>query len=69
MCQEECFGSVPDPRACNLSHRLGDLIVMMVAVLTGGIASFAAIWLVVVPLEAALSASRRVVAERRSIAR
>ncbi|MBE0712157.1 MAG: PAS domain-containing sensor histidine kinase, partial [Candidatus Aminicenantes bacterium] len=28
----------------------------------GGIASFAAIWLVIVPLEAALSASRRVVA-------
>jgi cell cycle sensor histidine kinase DivJ len=37
-------------------------LVMMVAVLTGGIASFAAIWLVLVPLEAALSACRRVVA-------
>jgi cell cycle sensor histidine kinase DivJ len=37
-------------------------LVSSVAVLTGGIASFAAIWLVVVPLEAALSASRRVVA-------
>jgi two-component system, cell cycle sensor histidine kinase DivJ len=37
-------------------------LVMMVAIATGGIASFAAIWLVVVPLEAALSASRRVVA-------
>jgi len=36
-------------------------LVMMVAVNTGGIESFAAIWLVVVPLEAALSASRRVV--------
>jgi len=36
--------------------------VMMVALFTGGIESFAAIWLVVVPLEAALSASRRVVA-------
>src|SRR3954469_7853378 len=36
-------------------------LVMMVAVATGGIESFAAIWLVVVPLEAALSASRRVV--------
>src|SRR5260370_12948630 len=35
---------------------------MMVAMTTGGISSFAAIWLVVVPLEAALSASRRVVA-------
>jgi two-component system, cell cycle sensor histidine kinase DivJ len=37
-------------------------LVMVVAVNTGGIESFAAIWLVVVPLEAALSASRRVVA-------
>src|SRR4051794_6518018 len=37
-------------------------LVMMVAVNTGGIESFAAVWLVVVPLEAALSASRRVVA-------
>jgi cell cycle sensor histidine kinase DivJ len=37
-------------------------LVTAVAVETGGIASFAAIWLVVVPLEAALSASRRVVA-------
>jgi two-component system, cell cycle sensor histidine kinase DivJ len=37
-------------------------LVTVVAVSTGGIASFAAIWLVVVPLEAALSASRRVVA-------
>ena len=35
--------------------------VMMAALFTGGIESFAAIWLVVVPLEAALSASRRVV--------
>src|SRR5262245_34477512 len=33
-----------------------------VAVNTGGVGSFAAIWLVIVPLEAALSASRRVVA-------
>jgi cell cycle sensor histidine kinase DivJ len=37
-------------------------LVMTVALTTGGIESFAAIWLVVVPLEAALSASRRVVA-------
>ena len=37
-------------------------LVTAVAAWTGGIASFAAIWLVVVPLEAALSASRRVVA-------
>jgi cell cycle sensor histidine kinase DivJ len=43
-------------------------LVMMVAVLTGGIASFAAIWLVVVPLEAALSASRRVVAFASALA-
>ncbi len=34
---------------------------MMAAMFTGGIESFAAIWLVVVPLEAALSASQRVV--------
>ncbi len=37
-------------------------LVLAVAIGTGGIASFAAIWLVVVPLEASLSASRRVVA-------
>ncbi len=37
-------------------------LVTAVAMSTGGIASFAAIWLVVVPLEASLSASRRVVA-------
>src|SRR5882672_11662695 len=36
-------------------------LVTVVAIGTGGISSFAAIWLVVVPLEAALSASRRVV--------
>ena len=37
-------------------------LVFVVACKTGGISSFAAIWLVLVPLEAALSASRRVVA-------
>ncbi len=37
-------------------------LVMTVAIITGGIESFAAVWLVIVPLEAALSASRRVVA-------
>jgi cell cycle sensor histidine kinase DivJ len=37
-------------------------LVMAVAITTGGIESFAAVWLIVVPLEAALSASRRVVA-------
>jgi cell cycle sensor histidine kinase DivJ len=43
-------------------------LVTVVAWQTGGIASFAAIWLVVVPLEAALSASRRVVALASTIA-
>jgi two-component system, cell cycle sensor histidine kinase DivJ len=37
-------------------------LVMTLAMATGGVESFATIWLVVVPLEAALSASRRVVA-------
>jgi two-component system, cell cycle sensor histidine kinase DivJ len=48
------------------AHALSSLaltgLVAAVAAKTGGIGSFAAIWLVVVPLEAALSASRRVVA-------
>src|SRR6202790_2747564 len=43
-------------------------LVMMVAISTGGIESFAAVWLVVVPLEAALSASRRVVAFASALA-
>ena len=43
-------------------------LVMTVAVGTGGIESFAAIWLVVIPLEAALSASRRVVAFASGVA-
>lgn len=43
------------------SLALGGLV-MILALSTGGIESFAAIWLVVVPVEAALSASRRVVA-------
>jgi cell cycle sensor histidine kinase DivJ len=43
-------------------------LVMTVAVTTGGIESFAVIWLVVVPLEAALSASRRVVAFASALA-
>ena len=42
--------------------------VVTVATTTGGIESFAAIWLVVVPLEAALSASRRVVAFASALA-
>src|ERR1041385_3184783 len=36
-------------------------LVTTVSVASGGITSFAAVWLVVIPLEAALSASRRVV--------
>jgi cell cycle sensor histidine kinase DivJ len=43
-------------------------LVMAVAMTTGGIESFAAIWLVVVPLEAALSASRRAVAFASTLA-
>jgi len=43
-------------------------LVTVVALFNGGIGSFAAIWLVVVPLEAALSASRRVVAMASTIA-
>ena len=43
-------------------------LVMTLAIKTGGIKSFAAIWLVVVPLEAALSASRRVVAFASALA-
>jgi two-component system, cell cycle sensor histidine kinase DivJ len=43
-------------------------LVTALAAYTGGIASFAAVWLVVVPLEASLSASRRVVAIASSFA-
>jgi two-component system, cell cycle sensor histidine kinase DivJ len=43
-------------------------LVMMVAINTGGIESFAAVWLVAVPLEASLSASRRVVAFASALA-
>ena len=43
-------------------------LVTAVAASTGGVASFAAIWLVIVPLEAALSASRRVVAAASTFA-
>ncbi len=71
---------VPILTACFLSrtgryesaHVLSSLaltgLVTAVAATTGGIASFAAIWLVVVPLEAALSASRRVVAVASTLA-
>jgi cell cycle sensor histidine kinase DivJ len=37
-------------------------VVMVVAINTGGIVSFAAVWLVAIPIEAALSGSRRIVA-------
>lgn len=30
-CLESYFGAVPDPRASNVTHRLGDLLVMMIA--------------------------------------
>jgi two-component system, cell cycle sensor histidine kinase DivJ len=43
-------------------------LVTVVAASTGGIASFAAVWLIVIPLEASLSASRRVVAVASTIA-
>src|SRR5262245_43278887 len=36
-------------------------LVMAVAITTGGIDSFATVWLIVIPIESALSASRRVV--------
>ncbi|MGX7745073.1 PAS domain-containing sensor histidine kinase [Rhodopseudomonas parapalustris] len=43
-------------------------LVIGVSALTGGIQSFAAVWLVVIPIEAALSASRRVVTFAVSLA-
>jgi two-component system, cell cycle sensor histidine kinase DivJ len=50
---------------CERAHLLSSLsvtvLVIPVAVCTGGITSFAAIWLALVPLEAAFSASRRVI--------
>jgi cell cycle sensor histidine kinase DivJ len=54
------------------AHALSSLamagLVMTVAMTTGGIESFAVIWLVVVALEAALSASRRVIAFASALA-
>jgi cell cycle sensor histidine kinase DivJ len=43
-------------------------LITTIGMATGGITSFAAVWLVVVPLEAALSASRRVVMAASAIA-
>ena len=54
--------------ACVLSSLALAGLVMTLATTTGGIESFAAIWLVVVPLEAALSGSRRVVAFASALA-
>jgi cell cycle sensor histidine kinase DivJ len=48
-------------RAHLLSSLSVTVLVIPVAVCTGGITSFAAIWLALVPLEAAFSASRRVI--------
>jgi cell cycle sensor histidine kinase DivJ len=54
------------------AHLLSSLalagLIMMVAITTGGIESFAAVWLVAIPLEASLSASRRVVAFASALA-
>ncbi|GLH78958.1 PAS domain-containing sensor histidine kinase [Bradyrhizobium sp. SSBR45G] len=47
--------------ACALSSLALSALIMAVSIETGGIESFAAVWLIVVPLEAAFSASRRVV--------
>ncbi|MGB6638004.1 MAG: ATP-binding protein, partial [Bradyrhizobium sp.] len=54
--------------ACFLSSLAFSGLIMTLASSTGGIGSFAAIWLVVVPVEAALSASRRVVAFASALA-
>jgi cell cycle sensor histidine kinase DivJ len=54
--------------ACALSSLALTGLVLTVAVATGGIASFAAVWLVAIPLEASLSASRRVVAFASALA-
>jgi two-component system, cell cycle sensor histidine kinase DivJ len=55
-------------RACALSAVALAGVVMTVAAPTGGIQSFAAVWLIAIPLEAALSASRRVVAFAAALA-
>ena len=45
-----------------LSSFSSAILIASIAALNGGVASFAAVWLIVVPLEAALSASPRVAA-------
>ncbi|HLJ00095.1 MAG TPA: PAS domain-containing sensor histidine kinase [Bradyrhizobium sp.] len=54
--------------ACILSSLAFTGLVMTLSLATGGVGSFAAIWFVVVPMEAALSASRRVVAFAAALA-
>jgi two-component system, cell cycle sensor histidine kinase DivJ len=54
--------------ACVLSSLALAGLAMTLAMATGGIDSFAAVWLVLVPLEAALSTSRRVVAFASALA-
>ena len=55
-----------------IAHALSSLslagLVMAIAANTGGMSSFAAVWLVLLPLEAALSASRRAVAFAAALA-
>ena len=55
-------------RAHLLSALALTTLAALVALCTGGIGSFAAVWLVVVPVEAALSASRRIVALATALA-
>lgn len=55
-------------RAHLLSALALTALAALVALCTGGIGSFAAVWLVVVPVEAALSASRRIVALATALA-
>ncbi|MFZ0177732.1 MAG: PAS domain-containing sensor histidine kinase [Pseudolabrys sp.] len=55
-------------RAHLLSALALTALAALVALCTGGIGSFAAVWLVVVPVESALSASRRIVALATALA-
>ncbi len=47
--------------ACALSSLALAALIVSVSIQTGGIESFAAVWLIILPLEAAFSASRRVI--------
>ena len=55
-------------RAHLLSSLVLAVLIVAVALTSGGIESFAAVWLVVIPLEAALSASRRITALASALA-